>query len=56
MSGDGDNRFGPYFVEPVIAGLEEDGSPFIASTDLIGCINFAKACLYLLPASVMLTW
>ncbi len=35
-------RFGPFFVEPVIAGLEEDGTPFIASTDLIGCINFAK--------------
>ena len=35
-------RFGPYYVEPVIAGLEKDGTPFIASTDLIGCINFAK--------------
>jgi 20S proteasome subunit beta 3 len=35
-------RFGPYFVEPVIAGLEPNGTPFIASTDLIGCINFAK--------------
>lgn len=30
-------RFGPYYVEPLIAGLEEDGTPFIASTDLIGC-------------------
>ena len=29
-------------MEPVIAGLEKDGTPFIASTDLIGCINFAK--------------
>ncbi|KAI9206864.1 nucleophile aminohydrolase [Polychytrium aggregatum] len=37
-----ERRFGPYFVEPVIAGLESDGTPFIASTDLIGCINFAK--------------
>ena len=36
------HRFGPYFIEPVIAGLEEDGSPFIAATDLIGCINLAK--------------
>lgn len=25
-----------------MAGLEEDGSPFIAATDLIGCLNFAK--------------
>lgn len=32
-----DCRFGPYYVEPLIAGLEEDGTPFIASTDLIGC-------------------
>jgi 20S proteasome subunit beta 3 len=57
-------RFGPYFIEPVVAGLEpipmqgaaeaasaaEGGQekakrrykPFIASTDLIGCINWAK--------------
>lgn len=35
-------RFGPYFVEPVVAGLEEDGTPFIAGADLIGCLNFAK--------------
>eukprot|EP00035_Acanthoeca_spectabilis_P035064 m.32311 g.32311 ORF g.32311 m.32311 type:complete len:205 (-) comp7036_c1_seq1:68-682(-) len=32
-----EKRFGPYYVEPLIAGLEEDGTPFIASTDLIGC-------------------
>ncbi|KAH8916449.1 proteasome-domain-containing protein [Atractiella rhizophila] len=37
-----EKRFGPYFVEPVIAGLDNSGVPFIASTDLIGCINFAK--------------
>ncbi|KAI8916060.1 nucleophile aminohydrolase, partial [Gorgonomyces haynaldii] len=37
-----EKRFGPYFVEPVIAGIEEDGSPYICSMDLIGCINFAK--------------
>lgn len=37
-------RFGPYFTEPVIAGLDPtDGNkPFICSMDLIGCINFAK--------------
>jgi len=34
-------RFGPYFVDPVIAGLEADGKPFICAMDLIGCINFA---------------
>ena len=38
-----EKRFGPYFVEPVIAGINtETNEPFIAATDLIGCINFAK--------------
>jgi hypothetical protein len=41
-----EHRFGPYFIEPVIAGLSKTPSggvkPFIAATDLIGCINFAK--------------
>lgn len=41
-----EHRFGPYFVEPVIAGLSKTPSgglkPFIAATDLIGCLNFAK--------------
>lgn len=45
------NRFSPYYVEPVIAGLTKLPSstpespkykPFIAGTDLIGCLNFAK--------------
>jgi 20S proteasome subunit beta 3 len=40
-----ERRFGPYFIEPVIAGLSKTLSglkPFIAATDLIGCLNFAK--------------
>ncbi|KAF7311127.1 NIPSNAP domain-containing protein [Mycena chlorophos] len=41
-----ENRFGPYFVEPVMAGISKTPSgehkPFIAATDLIGCLNFAK--------------
>lgn len=41
-----ERRFGPYFIEPVIAGLQKTPSggfkPFIAGTDLIGCINLAK--------------
>ncbi|KAI8086533.1 nucleophile aminohydrolase [Halteromyces radiatus] len=37
-----ERRFGPYFVEPVVAGLGKDNQPFICSMDLIGCINFAK--------------
>ncbi|VDH89586.1 20S proteasome subunit beta 3 [Mytilus galloprovincialis] len=33
-----ERRFGPYFVEPVIAGLDPKTSePYIASMDLIGC-------------------
>lgn len=37
-----ERRFGPYFIEPVIAGLNSKDEPFIAATDLIGCLNFAK--------------
>lgn len=33
-----EKRFGPYFIEPVIAGLDpKTNKPFLASTDLIGC-------------------
>nr|CAG4645777.1 EOG090X0CE5 [Lynceus sp. MCZ IZ 141354] len=33
-----ERRFGPYFVEPVIAGLDpETHKPFICTMDLIGC-------------------
>ncbi|XP_035689292.1 proteasome subunit beta type-3 [Branchiostoma floridae] len=33
-----ERRFGPYFVEPVVAGLDpKTFEPFIASCDLIGC-------------------
>lgn len=42
-----ERRFGPYFIEPIIAGLEKSPStgeltPYIAGADLIGCLNFAK--------------
>ncbi|EPQ26234.1 uncharacterized protein PFL1_06169 [Pseudozyma flocculosa PF-1] len=37
-----EKRFGPYFIEPVIAGLNSKDEPFIAASDLIGCLNFAK--------------
>eukprot|EP00010_Vexillifera_abyssalis_P006895 CAMPEP_0201550692 /NCGR_PEP_ID=MMETSP0173_2-20130828/7012_1 /ASSEMBLY_ACC=CAM_ASM_000268 /TAXON_ID=218659 /ORGANISM="Vexillifera sp., Strain DIVA3 564/2" /LENGTH=192 /DNA_ID=CAMNT_0047960737 /DNA_START=241 /DNA_END=819 /DNA_ORIENTATION=+ len=38
-----EKRFGPYFVEPVVCGLEgKDNKPFIVSTDLIGCLSSAK--------------
>jgi 20S proteasome subunit beta 3 len=31
-----EKRFGPYFVEPIVAGLDADNKPFLASMDLIG--------------------
>lgn len=31
-----EKRFGPYFVEPLVAGLKEDGTPFLCGMDLIG--------------------
>ncbi|KAJ1569806.1 Proteasome subunit beta type-3 [Nowakowskiella sp. JEL0078] len=37
-----EKRFGPYYAEPIIVGIEKDGRPFICSMDLIGCINFAE--------------
>lgn len=34
------SRFGPYFVEPVVAGLDpKTFEPFICCMDLIGCIS-----------------
>ena len=39
-----EKRFGPYFIEPVIAGLNADGSVYLCATDLIGakvrCFSF----------------
>lgn len=41
-----ERRWGPWFIEPVIAGIDTTPTgklePFIASADLIGCLNFAK--------------
>ena len=41
-----ERRFGPYFIKPVIAGLQRlpsgEFAPYVAGTDVIGCINFAK--------------
>lgn len=35
-----EKRFGPYFVEPVVAGLDPiTYEPFVCNMDLIGCIN-----------------
>lgn len=38
-----EKRFGPFFVSPVIAGINStSGKPFICGFDSIGCIDFAK--------------
>jgi len=31
-----EKRFGPYFVEPIVAGLDDKNKPFLSSMDLIG--------------------
>jgi 20S proteasome subunit beta 3 len=31
-----EKRFGPYFCEPIVAGLDEKGKPFLSGMDLIG--------------------
>ena len=37
-----EKRFGPYFVQPVIAGLEPDGTPYLCGMDSIGAMETAK--------------
>ncbi|KAK9371054.1 nucleophile aminohydrolase [Lipomyces kononenkoae] len=38
-----EKRFGPYFVGPIVAGINsKTEEPYICGFDLIGCINFAK--------------
>merc|ERR1712176_541682 len=34
-----EKRFGPYFTEPVIAGLDKDHNPFMCSFDFIGAMS-----------------
>jgi 20S proteasome subunit beta 3 len=31
-----EKRFGPYFCEPIVAGLDENNKPFLSGMDLIG--------------------
>ena len=37
-----EKRFGPYFAEPIIAGLDEKNTPYLATMDLIGAISKTK--------------
>ncbi|KAA8497008.1 Proteasome subunit beta type-3 [Porphyridium purpureum] len=36
-----EKRFGPYFSEPVIAGLNKDNTPFLCAMDLLGAAAYA---------------
>lgn len=31
-----EKRFGPYFIEPIVAGLDEKNQPYLSNMDLIG--------------------
>ena len=33
-------RFGPYFCEPIVAGLTDENKPFLSGMDLIGAPVF----------------
>mmetsp|Transcript_3795 Transcript_3795/g.9825 ORF Transcript_3795/g.9825 Transcript_3795/m.9825 type:complete len:205 (-) Transcript_3795:136-750(-) len=37
-----EKRFGPWFTEPVVAGLTDEGKPFLSGMDLIGAPVFAN--------------
>ncbi|CAG8467789.1 1686_t:CDS:10 [Dentiscutata erythropus] len=37
-----ERRFSPFFVEPVVAGLDKNNQPFICTMDLIGCNDISK--------------
>lgn len=37
-----EKRFGPYFIQPVIAGLGDEDKPFICTMDSIGALEVAK--------------
>ena len=36
------DRFGPWFVQPVVAGLDEENKPFLSSMDCLGCEMFTN--------------
>jgi 20S proteasome subunit beta 3 len=35
-----EKRFGPWFCEPIVAGLSDDNKPFLSGMDLIGAPVF----------------
>ena len=37
-----EKRFGPWFTEPVVAGLDKEGKPFMCAFDFIGAMSKAE--------------
>jgi len=37
-----EKRFGPYFVEPVVAGFDKEGKPYVSAMDVIGAPVLTK--------------
>jgi 20S proteasome subunit beta 3 len=37
-----ENRFGPYYCQPVIAGLSKAGTPYLCGMDSIGAMETAQ--------------
>ncbi|PVU98957.1 hypothetical protein BB559_001127 [Furculomyces boomerangus] len=36
-----EKRFGPYYIEPIVAGLDKNNNPYICGMDLLGCMDVA---------------
>lgn len=37
-----EKRFGPYFIEPIVVGLDENNKPFLSEMDLIGATGIEE--------------
>ena len=35
-----ERRFGPWFISPIVAGLDDENVPFLSSMDCLGCEMF----------------
>lgn len=53
-----ERRFGPYFIEPVIAGLDPyDNQPYVCNMDLVGFLTYTKnSCIYHKTRSSRVYW
>jgi len=37
-----EKRFGPYFIEPIVAGLDSKNQPFLSSMDYLGALTISE--------------